>query len=84
MTWIALLRLRFKLTIHARKERLLLAEEAALIALHDDGTIVASGDTAKTLLDTPAASDLAPTARDRFIQRAQENLPDLVAGPRIS
>ena len=80
VTWIALLRLRFKLTIHARKERLLLAEEAALVALHD-GTIVASGDAAKTLLDTPAAADLAPTARDRFIQRAQEDLPDLVAGP---
>ena len=80
VTWIALLRLRFKLTIHARKERLLLAEEAALVALHD-GIIVASGDTAKTLLDTPAAADLAPTARDRFIGRAQENLPDLVAGP---
>ena len=80
VTWIALLRLRFKLTIHARRERLLLAEEAALVALHD-GTIVASGDTAKTLLDTPAAADLAPTARDQFIRRAQENLPDLVAGP---
>jgi len=32
MTRVALLRIRFKLTVHARKERLLLAEEAALVA----------------------------------------------------
>ena len=79
-TWIALLRIRFKLTIQARKERLLLAEEAALVAFHDD-VIVASGDDARTLLDTPATVDLAPSARDRFIRQALESLPELVAGP---
>ncbi len=80
LTRIALLRLRFKVTVHARKERLLLAEEAALVALHD-GTIVASGEDARALLNAPAAADLAPTARDRFVRNAQDDLPDLIAGP---
>lgn len=80
VTRIALLRIRFKLTIHARKERLLLAEDAALVALHDE-TIIASDDAARALLDTPAASDLAPAARDRFIERARESLPDLIGDP---
>ncbi|HCE21782.1 MAG TPA: helicase, partial [Hyphomonas sp.] len=66
MTRLALLRIRFKLTVHARKERLLLAEEAALVALQ--GTeVLAVGDAARDLLATPAVADLAPVARDRFI-----------------
>lgn len=80
ITRIALLRIRYKLTVHARKERLLLAEEAALVALHDD-RVVASGEDARILLDTPAAADLAQSARDRFIGRAQEDLPRLIDGP---
>lgn len=80
MTRLVLLRLRFKLTIHARRERLLLAEEAALVALRN-GEVVASGAAARTLLDTPAASDLAAVARDRFVKRAQEELPQLLDGP---
>ena len=36
MTRLALLRIRFKLTVHARKERLLLAEEAALVAIQGE------------------------------------------------
>ncbi len=43
LTRVALLRIRYKATVHARRERLLLAEEAALVALQD-GAIVASGD----------------------------------------
>ena len=80
LTRIALLRLRFKVTVHARKERLLLAEEAALVALHD-GTIVASGEDARALLNAPAAADLAPTARDRFVRTAKDDLLGLVTGP---
>ncbi len=80
VTRIILLRLRFKLTVHARKERLLLAEEAALIALHGD-RIVAAGDAVRAVLDTPAASDLALAARERFIGSAREDLPALVTGP---
>ena len=80
LTRIALLRLRFKVTVHARKERLLLAEEAALVALHD-GAIVASGEDARALLNAPAAADLAPAARDRFVRSAQDDLPGMVTGP---
>ncbi|MCA2435524.1 DEAD/DEAH box helicase [Rhizobium leguminosarum] len=80
MTRVALLRIRFKLTIHARKERLLLAEEAALVAMQG-GKIVASGEAARALLNMPAAADLATSARDRFISKAQEDLPGLLAGP---
>lgn len=80
MSRLALLRIRYKLTVHARRERLLLAEEAALVVL-EAGQVVASGDAARMLLDTPAASDLAPVARDRFVRQAKEALPGLLDGP---
>lgn len=80
MTQLALLRIRFKLTVHARKERLLLAEEAALVAMQG-GKIVAAGEAARELLNTPADADLAPSARDRFVTRAKEDLPRLLDGP---
>lgn len=80
MTRLALLRIRFKLTVHARKERLLLAEEAALVAIQG-GRIVAAGEAARELLNTPADADLAPSARDRFIAKAKEDLPALLDGP---
>ena len=80
VTRLALLRLRFKLTIHARRERLLLAEEAALVAIQGD-CVVAVGETARVWLNTPATSDLAPVARDRFVARAKEELPSLLEGP---
>jgi superfamily II DNA or RNA helicase len=80
MTRLALLRIRFKLTVHARKERLLLAEEAALVAIQS-GRIVAAGEAARELLNTPADADLAPSARDRFIAKAKEDLPALLDGP---
>jgi superfamily II DNA or RNA helicase len=79
-TRVALLRIRFKLTVHARKERLLLAEEAALIALRCD-TVVATGEAARHLLNAPATADLAAVARDRFIARAKDDLPALLKGP---
>ncbi len=80
VTRVALLRIRYKATVHARRERLLLAEEAALVAVQG-GAIVASGEDARTLLDAPATADLAAAARDRFIRRAQEELLGLVDGP---
>lgn len=80
MTRLAVLRIRFKLTVHARKERLLLAEEAALIAIQG-GRIVAVGEAARDLLNAPATADLAPVARDRFIAGAKEELPSLLEGP---
>ena len=80
MTRVALLRVRFKLTVHARKERLLLAEEAALVAI-EGGRIVAIGEAARELLNAPAMADLAPVARDRFIAKAKEDLPRVLEGP---
>lgn len=80
MTRVALLRIRFKLTIHARKEQLLLAEEAAVVAIQG-GRIVAIGEAARELLNTPATADLASIARDRFIANAKEDLPGLLSGP---
>lgn len=80
VTRLALLRIRLKLTVHARKERLLLAEEAALVAIQA-GQIVAAGEAARKILNTPADSDLAPSARDRFIAQAKAELPALLDGP---
>ncbi len=80
MTRVALLRIRYKLTVHARRERLLLAEEAALFAL-DSNTVFASGSKARELLASPATADLSPVARDRMINAARMALPDLLAGP---
>jgi hypothetical protein len=79
LTRIVLLRLRFKLTVHTQPQRLLLAEEAALVAL-EEGAIVAAGDAARPLLDTPAAYDLSERARDRLLERAHA----AVAGPLLS
>jgi hypothetical protein len=80
LTRIALLRVRFKLTVHARKERLLLAEEAALVALQGHA-IFAHGDAARRMLDANASGDLALSARDRFISQARQDLPGLLDGP---
>jgi superfamily II DNA or RNA helicase len=79
ITRLALLRMRFKLIVHARKERLLLAEEAALVAIQG-GRIVAAGEAARELLNAPATADLAPVARDRFVAKAKEDLPGLLEG----
>lgn len=80
VTRLALLRIRYKLTVHARKERLLLAEEAALVALQGQ-TIIATGEAARSLLNTPASADLAASARERFVTKAKEDLPSLLEGP---
>lgn len=77
LTRIVLLRIRYKLTIHARKERLLLAEEAALVALQGN-EIFASDAGARQLLHSEATSNLAPTAQARFIEKAQADLPALL------
>jgi superfamily II DNA or RNA helicase len=80
MARLTLLRIRFKLTVHARRERMLLAEEAALVGIQGS-RIVAVGETAREWLNAPATSDLSPVARDRFIAKAKEGLPSLLDGP---
>lgn len=79
-TLVALLRLRFKLTVHGRRDRLLLAEEAALVALRG-AAIVANGDMVRSWLGQPAAAELAVAARDRLIGQAHQALGTMIAGP---
>lgn len=79
-TLLVLLRLRLKLTVLARRERMLLAEEASLVAI-SNGRIAATGLQARILLATPAAYDLAAPARERTIRAAHQELPALLAGP---
>lgn len=69
VTTVALLRLRFKLTVQARRERLLLAEEAQAVALAGD-SMVAMGDEARALLEADATGDLAEVARARLLTQA--------------
>lgn len=80
VTRLLLLRARFNLTVHARKERLLLAEEAALVAIQGN-RIVATGEAARDLLNKTASADLAPIARDRFVANAKNDLSGLLNGP---
>ncbi|WP_223162486.1 DEAD/DEAH box helicase [Ruegeria intermedia] len=80
VTTVVLARLRFKITVHARSGRLLLAEEAALIAVGPDGRTL-SGQAVRDMLSTTASGDLTPAARDRQVQKARERLDSLMAGP---
>lgn len=80
LTRVLLLRIRYKLTVHARRERLLLAEEAAVVALQGN-ELVASENTALELLHSEATSNLANSAQERFIQKAKSELPVLLEGP---
>ena len=79
-TFVALLRLRFKLTSQGKRAGLLLAEEAAVVALAGDA-IVARGSEARELLAAPATANLAPAARDRFTAQAHAALGPLLDGP---
>jgi hypothetical protein len=75
VTTLVLLRLRFKLIVHGRRERLLLVEEAGALAF--SGTQLdtyVSGDEAFKLLESPASDNLAPSARDRFLTQARERV----------
>lgn len=79
-TTLVLLRLRMQITVHGRRERLLLAEEAALLAVAG-GQVIAEGMEARALLAHPASHDLADVARGRFIQAAHGELLALLDGP---
>jgi superfamily II DNA or RNA helicase len=82
ITTLALLRLRFKLVIRGRKERLLLVEESAAIAF--EGTSespCATGLAAWSLLETNASGNLADVARDRMVEQARTRVTALLDGP---
>ncbi|MCZ7658806.1 MAG: DEAD/DEAH box helicase [Xanthobacteraceae bacterium] len=72
VTTVALLRLRYKLLVGPRGERMLLAEEASAFAW-DAGSPARTlaGDAARALLEHPAAADLAEVARRRQVARAR-------------
>lgn len=74
VTTVALLRLRFKLTVHGKKEKLLLVEEANAIGFEAGDLPVVSGEEARGLLEAAAASNLAPSARERLVAQARERI----------
>jgi hypothetical protein len=81
-TTVALLRLRFKLTVRGKHERLLLAEEAAALAWQPSSIEpVFTGNEARALLDHNASGDLAPVARRRLLQGAIERIGTALEGP---
>lgn len=70
-TFVLLLRLRFKLTLHGRQEKLLLVEEAGALAFTGSAdTLSHVGDDAFALLHYPAAENLAPVAQERIVRQA--------------
>jgi helicase-like protein len=75
LTTIQLLRLRHKLTVHARRERLLLAEEAGALAFEANAAepkLV--GEGALDLLDHAVGGDLVSVARERLLGQARERV----------
>jgi hypothetical protein len=79
VTTVALLRLRYKLTVRDRNERMLLAEEAATLAWDvGKSRIILAGEEARALLDQPATADLAQVARLRLIAKAIEQTRSLL------
>jgi hypothetical protein len=81
VTTVLLLRLRHKLTVHARRERLLLAEEAGALAFEanmPEPRLI--GEAALELLEHPAGSDLAPIARQRLLAQARERVSATLSG----
>jgi hypothetical protein len=80
-TTVALLRLRFKLTVRGKHERLLLAEEAAALAWQPSSVEpVFIGREVRGLLELSASDDLAPVARQRLLQGAIERLGTALEG----
>ena len=78
VTLVALLRLRFKLTVHARKQRTLLAEEAALIAFSSDNRIIMKDDDAQTLVSQEAVSDLPAHRREQIVAQALSRISSVL------
>jgi superfamily II DNA or RNA helicase len=82
VTTLALLRFRFKLIIRAKRERLLVVEEAAAIAFEGTSDIPSStGLDAWALLETNASGNLTDSARDRMIDHARARVASLLDGP---
>lgn len=78
-TTLALLRIRFKLHVSSRKRQLLLAEEAALVAIQN-GKVTASGDEVREWLYAPAISNIAEVARTRFVSEIHSQKQNNLSG----
>jgi len=74
VTTLVLLRLRFKLTVHTRRESLLLVEEAGALAFSGNFATPIAGEQAFALLESEATGNLAPIARDRLLTQARERI----------
>lgn len=82
LTLVVLLRLRFKLTVHARKQRTLLAEDASLIAFSSDNQISHKDDDAQALMSHEAVRDLPDHRRKQFVEQALSRISsELRNGP---
>jgi hypothetical protein len=82
ITTLALLRLRFKLIIRGRKDKMLLVEESAAIAFEGtEETICASGSAAWSLLEASSSGNLADVARERMVEKARSRITALLDGP---
>lgn len=82
ITTLALLRLRFKLIIKGRKEKMLLVEESAAIAFEGTSeTPFATGAAAWSLLEVNASGNLADVARHRMVEQARQRIAALLDGP---
>jgi superfamily II DNA or RNA helicase len=81
VTTVALIRMRFKLSVRSRSEKLLLAEEAGALAWQpssSEAVLLAEG--ARALIEYPATGDLAPVARQRLLQAAIERIGTALEG----
>jgi hypothetical protein len=84
VTTVALLRLRYKLTVHGRRERLLLVEEAGALAWEANSPDIAVVEAeARELLEAPSGGDLAPAAKQRLMAQAIERIAKAIDGPII-
>jgi len=73
MTTVLLLRLRFKLTVHGRRERMLLVEEAGALAFDiSPAEPRAIGNDALDLLYHSASGDVTSIARSRILNQARD------------
>jgi hypothetical protein len=77
-----LLRIRHKLHIRGRRDRLLLAEEACALAFIGDSENPAHEDeSARALLEAQASGNLADIARDRLVEQGRKRVSSLLDGP---
>ena len=81
LTTVVLLRIRHKLVVHGRRERLLLAEEAGALAFEAaQPEPCLMGEAASDLLVQSSSGDLAPVARQRLLEQAHGRIAALLPG----